>query len=64
MKFVHLFLYHLFFYLHSIMSSRTIFLKNYPTERKLGEKIVLMNVIAAKKIVLLAVMLLKNNDFL
>ena len=46
------------------MSSRTIFLKNCPTERKLGEKIVLLNVIAAKKIVLLAVILLKNSDFL
>ena len=37
------------------MSSRTIFLKYCPTERKLGEKIVLLNVIAAKKIVLLKV---------
>ena len=57
------------------MSSRTIFLKNCPTERKLGKKIVLLNVIAAKKIVLLhvivakkivllAVILLKNSDFL
>ena len=33
------------------MSSRTIFFKNCPTERKRGEKIVLLNVIAAKKIV-------------
>ena len=57
------------------MSSRTIFQKNCPTERKRGEKIVLLNVIAAKEIVLLnviaakkivqqAVILLKNSDFL
>ena len=31
------------------MSSRTIFEKNCPTERKRGEKIVLLNVIAKKK---------------
>ena len=46
------------------MSSRTIFSKNCPTERKRGEKIVLLNVIASKKIILLAVILLKNSDFL
>ena len=34
---------------HLFMSSRTIFLKNCPTEHKRGEKIVLLNVIAAKK---------------
>ena len=46
------------------MSSRTIFLKNCPTERKRGKKIVLLDVIPTKKIVLLAVILLKSSDFL
>ena len=43
------------------MSSRTIFFKNCPTERKRGEKIVLLKVIAAKEIVLVNVIATKKN---